>query len=412
MRWLTVIAALAIAVLATLPLAQGILDPIQKPLGESTFDPAALVLREVEGVIEYQIPAGWGMRLERDVTLRPALAAGPALIYKDNGCVAMLKPGASRPEVLYRSTLKCGAAGIPSWSSDGTKYYDFFDWRHQLAEVDTGTGVIVPLTHAALKRNYKGGAHLEPIIHQSASALDETNGRILYLEQDYGKPYVARLKAVDLQTRQHSTLVPSIDTGAYINQWDFAPRSAALYLVSNRRMFKVSVSAPKDAPVNVVDETVVEFALAPDGESAIIVPPGRIYDLRTQAMTTKLPPGRCYRWSPDGRQIAFLRASEELWIYDLRLQAARRLAQIVPCADAPAWSRDRYCESPVWSKDGRMLAVGLGVRTAAQGDASAITLLLDLKSRSAVLMPFRAHGCTWTPDEVRLPVAFQPPTKP
>jgi formylglycine-generating enzyme required for sulfatase activity len=101
----------------------------------------------------------------------------------------------------------------------------------------------------------------------------------------------------------------------------------------------------------------------------------------------KVTPGSQADWSPDGRQIAFIR-DNQVWVRDLGTTLERRLTP-------PAWER---CGVPAWRPDGKQLAV------ASRHTGAVDIYLLSPDGKEITPLTTEDESCTprWSRDGQRL----------
>jgi hypothetical protein len=118
-----------------------------------------------------------------------------------------------------------------------------------------------------------------------------------------------------------------------------------------------------------------------------------LYDLERKTFRYGPEGGHECAWSPDSKQVAVL----DYWtlsLFDVESGETRLLAAQEPLESGQV--SPGYWEGPVWSRDGRRIAVRL---------AHTPTLLLDLERRECMLYDEYVEDATWAP----IPVPFGGP---
>lgn len=376
------------------------------PEGTEAVDPISLERSEWnDGAAKYRFPAGWHLLLARGFEIAPSLPDDRALVYHDNCCIMVLDGGARRPRKVhytwFRDYVGCGHA----WSADGQRYYDFFDCKPQLVSIDVATGAMRSLSNYTVGRNYKGHAHIEPMI-KSPLVYDDKKKRLLYIEQDYERPHDAQLVSVSLANGRRVPVSRRLKLSGFVYHWDVALDEERFYTLTyshstgERKLEMWNLEGERlESSDSHLPECPGRFDLSPDKRLMVVDTgdQGCVYDLDGKGVVQQLPEGCWYRWSPDGDTIAFLRPAEEVWLLEVEAGEARRLGKIEPLETAPAWSRDRHYEAPFWSRDSRMLSVGLSTYEGPGGFIRSITLLFDLETKQVVVLPYRGYRPAWSP---------------
>ncbi len=148
-------------------------------------------------------------------------------------------------------------------------------------------------------------------------------------------------------------------------------------------------------------------AVSPDGKS-VLYADRRIYlaaaEGPAQPITTGVALEFDATWSPDGKRIAFVRSGPDrktnIWLMNADGSEQRQLTHIP--------DGEGHVEWPVWSPDGRQIAVQAGVYTPQKSVAHVWTVDAatgDARKLAAHEQPYQDETPSWFPDGKRL--AFQ-----
>jgi hypothetical protein len=288
--------------------------PKQQPLGTEAMDPASFVESQAESATNYQFPSGWHLVLGQGFKLAPSLPPDCALLYQDNGCVMLLDGGARKPRTLYRARLKDSKGNVPTWSTDGRYCFHFFDCYLQLVMIETSTGQMKSLTNYRVHRNYKGGAHFEPIV-MGPFVYDPKDHRLVYMEQDYGPPWDAQIVAVLLRTGERKIVSRRIQLSRGLGKWQISLEQDRLYTLTRygQKVNAWTLNGELVGQIELPDHGPIRgFSLSPNGRAILMEPVAEVYELASKSLLQKLPEGHSHEWSPDGKSVAFLRRAEEV----------------------------------------------------------------------------------------------------
>lgn len=385
---------------------------MQRPHATETLQPGSFVIAKDGNALCYRSSEQWRVRLAAGHQFVRTLSPGRSFVYQDQGCLMVLDGGSSRPRLVFRSRLKAARCMQPAWSADARFMFHFFDSHVQLVAMEAATGACWRLTDYFVRRNYKRGIYFDPMI-LGPLVYDAAAARVVFAQQDYGSPWDFWLVGISLADGVERTLTKRIDLRGGLRQWavDLATERAYT-LTRGERVVRVwNFRGEPEAVIRSPDRAGVHrFALSPDGGKIILEPAGMVLDVARHDVIAKLPEGALYEWSPDGSRIAFLRGTEELYVYHVASKTATLLARILPRSDAPGWSRTRYRRAPAWSPDGHALAAGLG--TYAGGTSlRELTMLFELDKKRVVILPCGACGMSWSPVPNPFPQGLRLPGK-
>ena len=362
-----------------------------------------------------------------------------ALVYRREYAIWSLDGGARTPRLVHEFPRpEWHRMSAPTWSQDEATYFVWLHQTEQLVGIDARTGhkqsLLVLPTHSGIEFRPHPDPHA--VWRRQGVVEDAPNGRLLQLVQEESNDDVAFWQRSPERKGGHRLLSIPIDGGVAIPltgeeqlpgevfYWDLALNRGELYTVVRRDdLTSLEVRSLEGDHLRSIElpfRWVGGIVLSPDERWLLIerrYRPGRevesqsldglsreglaqriadsnggfvLYDIQRQTFREGPDGGHQCAWSPDSEQVAVL-DSWTLSLFDLRSGTSRVIAAQEP--DEPGNVSPGYWERPVWSRDGRRLAVRL---------AHDPTLLLDFHRREFMLYDVYVEDATWSP----VPVPF------
>lgn len=273
----------------------------------------------------------------------------------DQSEIWLVRPARGTAPPRYERVTQGGARELwPMWSPDGRTLYYASDrggeqnvWAHPLG------GTPRPLTQ------FRDGRVLWPSI--------AADGRTIVFERDFGvwRLDVASGRAEEVPiVRRGTPAGPAAERMVHsgdIREMALAPDGKKVAFVVRGEVFSAASKEGDEAVrVSSTEQAESQLAWAPDSRRLVYVslrdgaPAVYLYDFgtRTETLLTRSAAGdHSPRFSPDGRQVAFVRGAGELRVMDVASRQDRLLATAV--LQRPPLTSDRPF---VWSPDGRWIA--------------------------------------------------------
>jgi hypothetical protein len=339
-----------------------------------------------------------------------------SLVFRQSSHLSVLDPGQTEPRrVQIAQGFGCFWS-TPVWSADGAS---MFDCEGQVIAVSSRTGEARALTSYPVSRGWRDGwkrgwparrptGEAPRFVHDAANntLYAVTVSNKVHPEQSE----LARLIAINLSDGSHGIVLDGKALQEQILSWALSLKRGRFYGATSSGVTVWSLDGEKIGERASLPGEVRELSLSPDDETLLaemfrrgsreeIVHLGAwLLDAESLETTNELQWGHSFRWSSDGGRIAFLKLSEELWIFNIDDASLERLAWVLPSVDAPEWSRCRYFASPAWSGDDCMLACGLASHAGpSPHEYNFYTLILDLAHREARVIPEYWTYLSWSP---------------
>jgi eukaryotic-like serine/threonine-protein kinase len=371
------------------------------PLVETFADPILTGPGDTLGTVAYMSPEqlraeavdartdvfSFGLVLYESATGRAAFAGRSAPMV----AAAILTDSPTEPQVL-RPELPIGLVNVILRALEkdrGVRYQSMADMRSDLARIkrDLASGV-GPLLAVSGRR---------PIgIAVAVAALASAAGIAIWLakpSEPSRPPGLNQVEVSQLTTTGDADRPAITSDGRYVAYARHLGEQHSIWIRQVGTASNLMVVPSTGEPIYSVgltpDGQFIEFARGPLATPSLWrVPflggdPRRIIDL------VNSPPG----WSPDGKQLAFLRSEKgaaELWVADPEGRNARRLKTSGFATFASHGGRPSI--PPAWSIDGKRIAVLAGDRSVWQIE------LVEIESGDTEAIPVeisRPQGLTW-----------------
>jgi len=325
----------------------------------------------------------------------------------DEGAIALYRPGT--PARFQKLSEGGAVENWPMWSGDGrTLYYDS----------DRGGApnlwALSPGGRPRQVSHFTSGRLVWPSI--------SNDGRAIVFERDFGVwRYDAgggepRRLAIELRGAATQLLTQHTTLTARYTELALSPDGKKLVFAAGGQLFAASAHAGGDG-LRVTHTAAKEYdaTWAPDsrriayvsdrdGETALF-----LYDFATNTERRLTPAENAYapQFSPDGKELAYLRDARDLRVIDLASHGTRTLVHGAVDEDVPFGSKRELAFSP----DGRRLAF---VVSAARGFSSVQVVSLAGGPARPVedLANASAGSIVWTPDGERIYFATGQRTEP
>lgn len=297
--------------------------------------------------------------------------------------------------------------GELTWSRDGTRIYDFDG--SQIFEFDVLRKLRTDLTAYRIDRRTAWPDYL-PTGSPTRFHLDRPRQRLLYLSyrwKESMETFTSRLVALSLQDRKETILIDENTLPKGVLAHDLAPEEDRLYTREQWSLSVWTLAGKKLASIPLNKEEKGALVLSPDRRILIVeraIPPDQgpwtykgfgLLDTRAHRLEPQIGWGHHFRWSPDGRQIAFLNKDNELWLFDVQTKGTR---QLVVCDRSVTRDYAEYYDSPAWSPDGRMLSAFLSTYLGTPHDFAFHTIVVDFGTKELCCFPTYWIYRSWAPD--------------
>ncbi|MEP6847364.1 MAG: LpqB family beta-propeller domain-containing protein, partial [Acidobacteriota bacterium] len=250
---------------------------------------------------------------------------------------------------VYQKITEGGAKQLwPMWSSDGSRIYFVSDRSGQQNIWTQPIG-----SEAKQLTNFNDGRVLwANISYDGKQIVFERNFKIWQMGTDGGKPSEV---AITLRGTAAGPLVDRVNLSSQIREFAVAPDGKKLALIARGEVFAGSATDDGDA-FRVTDTPAGESFVAWSSDSRSVVYTSERneklqlfqYDFptRTEKQLTTAGDDYAALFSPDGKNIAFIRSGTSLMVYDTAAKQERELCKLYN--DAPpivgkgqlAWSPD------------------------------------------------------------------------
>lgn len=271
--------------------------------------------------------------------------------HLDQSEILLVKPGA-RPS--YERISDGGAKELwPQWAPDGKSIYFVSDrdgaqnlWRQPVG------GTSRPLT------TFKDGRVLWPNLSY--------DGKTIAFERDFGiwRTETGNGKTQQLRIALHGAVPGQPPSHMTLNNFSdlaLSPDGKKIALIAHGEVFAASAKTPGEAQrVTRTAALEDEIVWTPDSRKLAYLSSRNgsfqvfLYDFTTQTetqITNSTLSDAHLRFSPDGKQLAFVRNGKELMLYDLEGKKERSLAKVD--MDRQPLTRERPA---AWSPDNKWLA--------------------------------------------------------
>lgn len=331
------------------------------------------------------------------------------------------------------------------WSADGHFYGGVLDLNHGVVAVEATTGDARSLLTLPREiTSYELREVFDPYLVRDPRACVADGSRFLVLLQQKGNRGIDRWLGRPEPTIGHWLVAASpearglcFESGSAplpgdARSWSVAVRRHRLFvLLSDGCLREISLEGEPQIRAEVELRGVASIAVSPDEKWLMLEceerpagpPPrlrsapgawGQLQDSISSKMSGfvlfDLERGEVVRgpdsagvscWSPDSRHIAFLVAADSVEIYALASRSARLL---VRRSFEPVEKAARAGIRPLWSGDGRRLAMSLGCYSRTRGPR--VDLAMDLERHEILELPEFGDDSTWAPISAPFPDGF------
>ena len=370
------------------------------------------------------LPSGDALTLDGEYGVDSDWQAPFALVIRSRGCVAVVDAGAMRPRTIYRPITNRQTRGIPAWSVDGSRYYDWLDTDMQLVEwrVDREEGRTIQ--EAPVGWRPPGSWYLKPQEVGFARKVFDDAARQRLISVRFEKEEegflgfgpdrdILRFQFIGLEDSedgmQVSELMPWRE--GTVAKWDFDPTHQRLV---------VALTDDSGSAIMVFGEggkVIEEFRgdvfatrhvdVTPDGRHMLGERPwkgqgapwGRgffVLDLEDGQVVYDATRGHDASLSPDGRRIAYY-DDKRFGCVDWQREEAVLEGHWLEGAVPPSirW----YSGRPAWSPDGRLISFALtgalDVRNLTRNRSH--VLVFNLEERKLVTIAGQLDSMIWSP---------------